>query len=68
MNAEDEQRQLAAACRDLVVEFGDQVPESDVAGRFTEIVGRYDEAPIRTFIPVLAQREARAQLRQLAGS
>jgi hypothetical protein len=64
---EDEQRQLAAACRDLVVEFG-ELPESDVEARFGEIVRRYDEAPIRSFIPVLVQREARAQLRQLTDS
>jgi hypothetical protein len=68
MNVEDEQRQLDAACRDLVVEFSEQLPESDVATRFAEIVRRFDEAPIRTFIPVLAQREARAQLRQLTDS
>ena len=68
MNVEDEQRQLAAACRDLVVEFGERLPEADVAARFQGIVQRYEQAPIRTFIPVLAQREARAQLRELAGS
>jgi hypothetical protein len=68
VNVEDEQRQLDAACRDLVVEFGERLPESDVAARFSEIVRRFEEAPIRTFIPVLAQREARAQLRQLADS
>ena len=68
MNVEDEQRQLAAACRDLVVEFGERLPESEVAARFQGIVHRYDEAPIRTFIAVLAQREARAQLRELSGS
>ena len=68
MSVEDEQRQLAAACRDLVVEFGERLPEAEVASRFEGIVRRYEQAPIRTFIPVLAQREARAQLRELAGS
>ncbi len=61
----DEQRQLAQTCRDLVVEFGERLPERAVAARFDEIVRQYDEAPVRTFIAVLAQREARAQLREL---
>ncbi len=68
MYVEDERRQLAAACRDLVVEFGERLPEADVAARFEGVVHRYDQAPIRTFIPVLAQRQARAELRELAGS
>ena len=68
MNVEDERRQLAAACRDLVVEFRERLPEDAVAARFEDIVRRYDEAPIRTFIAVLAQRQARAELRGLAAS
>jgi hypothetical protein len=68
MNIEDEQRQLAAACRDLVIEFGERLPEADVAARFEGVVHRYSQAPIRTFIPVLAQREAREQLRELSGA
>ena len=63
---EDEHRQLAAACRDLVHEFGESLPEHEVTSRFEQIVQRYEAAPIRTFIPVLAAREARSQLRSLS--
>ena len=68
MSHDDEERQLQSACQDLVIEFGERLQHGDVAARFAEIVRRYDDAPIRTFVPVLAQREARAQLRELAGS
>ena len=66
MTQDDERRQLAAACKDLVREFGERLPEHDVMSRFEQIVHRYDAAPIRTFIPVLAAREARTQLRSLS--
>ena len=68
MTQDDERRQLAAACKDLVREFGETLPESDVTSRFDQIVQEYDTAPIRTFIPVLATREARSQLRELTGA
>ena len=68
MTQDDERRQLAAACQDLVREFGERLPEREVTARFEEIVHRYDEAPIRSFIPVLVAREARTSLRELAGA
>ncbi len=68
MSDDDEQRQLRSACDDLVVEFGERLEQSEVAARFEGIVRRYDDAPIRTYVPVLAQREARAQLRELVES
>lgn len=61
---EDEQRQLQRACQDLVREFGDRVPADDVKARFEQIVQRFDGAPVRGFVPVLAGRAAREQLRQ----
>ena len=68
MTQDDERRQLAAACQDLVREFGETLPEGEVTSRFEEIVRRYDEAPVRSFIPVLVAREVRLSLRELAGA
>ena len=68
MTQDDERRQLAAACKDLVREFGERLPEGEVMSRFEQIVHRYDAAPIRSFIPVLAAREARSTLRQATGA
>ncbi len=65
MTHDDEQRQLRSACDDLVVEFSERLDQSAVTARFAGIVRRYDDAPVRTFVPVLAQREARAELREL---
>lgn len=64
---EDERRQLRRACEDLVVEFGDRLPSDQVQARFEEVVHRFDGAPVRTFVPVLAGRVAREDLRRRAG-
>ncbi|HWH28839.1 MAG TPA: hypothetical protein VNU26_07745 [Mycobacteriales bacterium] len=61
---DDERRQLDAARRDLVAEFADRVPESEVGARFDEIARAFEGAPVRTFVPVLVGRAAREQLRQ----
>ena len=68
MTQDDERRQLAAACNDLVREFGERLSETDVMAQFERVVHEYDAAPIRAFIPVLAVRQARSQLRELAGA
>ena len=66
---DDEQRQLARVGDDLVREFGDRLSAEQVQQRFTAIVDRFQGAPIRSFVPVLAQRSARQELRQvLAGA
>jgi hypothetical protein len=62
----DEQRQLDAARRDLVAEFADRVSEAEVTARFDEVVHTFDGAPVRTFVPVLAGRQARERLRTSA--
>ena len=51
---------------DLVREFGEQLSEDQVTRRFAETVGTFEGAPIRSFVPVLAQRSARLQLRRAA--
>ena len=68
MDLDDEQRQLQRTCQDLVREFGDRLPEADVQARFSAIVQRFDGAPVRSCVPVLAARAARQRLRELAAS
>ena len=60
---DDEKRHLEAARRDLVVEFSDRLPASEVTSRFDEIVGQFEGAKVRSFVPVLAGRMARERLR-----
>jgi hypothetical protein len=62
----DEERQLARVEADLVREFGEQLTAEQVAERFAHTVGTFAGAPIRSFVPVLAQRSARQQLRRAA--
>lgn len=63
----DEQRQLDHVRRELVSEFGDRLPTSEVEARFGAIVHEFDEAPVRTFVPVLARRRVRQQLLSAQG-
>lgn len=60
---EDEARQLARVREDLVREFGDALTAEQVAQHFAAIVAGFEGAPIRSFVPVLAQRSARRVLR-----
>jgi hypothetical protein len=59
----DEQRQIEAAREALVAEFAGRLPAEEVGQRFAEMVHDFDAAPIRGFVPVLAQRRARERLR-----
>ncbi len=52
--------------RELVREFGPVVGEERVRSDVQEIVHLYDDAPVRTFLSVLVEREARARLRGLS--
>lgn len=66
---DDEQRQLATVRAELVREFGDRLSADRVQLLFAAIINRFDGAPIRSFVPVLAQRSARLELRNaLAGA
>ena len=65
MQKQDEQRQLARVREDLIREFGSRLPEQVVDEQFQALVARFDGAPVRTFVPVLAQRAARDRLREL---
>jgi hypothetical protein len=59
---DDELRQLESARRDLVQEFQDRLSVDQVSSRFDAIVAEFDDAPVRTFVPVLARRRAHREL------
>ncbi len=61
----DEIRQLEHVKQDLLREFA-TLPVTLVDEAFALVVSRYNQAPVRSFVPVLAQRETRTRLRQLA--
>jgi hypothetical protein len=58
----DEQRQLDRLRHELMAEFGQRLDSSVVDARFDAIVGEFQKAPVRTFIPVLARRRLRRLL------
>jgi hypothetical protein len=60
---QDEQLRLQATERELVREFGPALGEDRVRSDVQDVVHRYDDAPVRTFLAVLVEREARARLR-----
>ncbi len=66
LKPQDEQLRLQATERELVREFGPVVGEDRVRSDVQEIVHLYDDAPVRTFLSVLGEREARARLRSLS--
>ena len=63
---QDEQLRLEATERELVREFGPLVGEDRVRADLSEVVHHYDDAPVRTFLAVLVERETRARLRSLS--
>ena len=66
MQQDDEARQLARIRDELLSEFGAGVTASVVEEQFSALVATFDGAPVRTFVPVLAQRAARERLRELS--
>ena len=63
---QDEDRQLARIREELIREFGAGVSEQVVDEQFRSLVAGFDGAPVRTFVPVLAQRAARERLREIS--
>ena len=66
LTPQDEQLRLEATERELVREFGPVLGEDRVRSDLQDVVHRYDDAPVRTFLSVLVEREARARLRSLS--
>lgn len=60
----EEKRHLAAVERDLVAEFATQLDPEQVLRRWAQVVREFDGAPIRDFVPVLARKRARQELRR----
>jgi len=63
MTQDDEQRQLNAVREDLLREYSGLAPEM-VNARFRAIVAEFEGAPVRSFVPVLAQRRLRQVLHE----
>ncbi len=58
----DEQRQLDRLRAEIMSEFGDRLSPAVVDDRFDAIVRDFEQAPVRSFIPVLARRRLRHEL------
>lgn len=65
---DDERRQIESLRAEVLREYGQQLGERAVAERFNAIVADFDDARVRTFVPLLAQRRLHQELRQAAGS
>ena len=63
---QDEERQLQRVRDELVREFGAGLSEPVVDEHFSALVRDFEGAPVRAFVPVLAQRAARERLRGLS--
>lgn len=63
---QDEQLRLQATERELLREFGPVLGEDRVRSDVQDVVQRYDDAPVRTYLAVLVEREARARLRSVS--
>ena len=63
---QEEQLRLQATERELLREFGSVLGEDRVRADLQDVVHLYDDAPVRTFLSVLVEREARARLRSLS--
>jgi hypothetical protein len=64
MVRDDEKRLLERVRAELLAEFGTSVPAELVQRSFDAIVRQYDSATVRDYVAVLAQRQARVELRR----
>jgi hypothetical protein len=62
----DGELRLRATEQALVREFGPVLGEDRVLSDVREVLRQYEDAPVRTFVAVLVEREARARLRGLS--
>jgi hypothetical protein len=63
---DDEHRQLETLHAQLLAEYGPVLGEAAVSDRFAATVADFDDAPIRTFVPLLTDRFVRQELRLAA--
>jgi len=52
----------------LVEEFGGELTDEEIRQIADEILGTYDEVPVRSFVMTLANRKAREMLKERAGA
>jgi arsenate reductase (thioredoxin) len=52
----------------LVDEFGGKLTDEEIRQIADEILGRYDDVPVRSFVMTLANRKAREMLKERAGT
>jgi arsenate reductase (thioredoxin) len=52
----------------LVDEFGGKLTDEEIREIADEILGRYDDVPVRSFVMTLANRKAREMLKERAGT
>ena len=57
------QREVTSAASELSREFDRDVPVSEVHRAVRESFDRLADSPIKTFVPILARRDARDRLR-----
>ena len=50
----------------LLAEYGARVEVAEISRRVAEALAAFDGAPIRTFVPILAERRVREALRRRA--
>jgi hypothetical protein len=65
----DEQARLQAVTNELIRRFdraNRPIPANEVEAQMNEAISAYADARIRDFVPVLAEKDARAVLRQRA--
>jgi hypothetical protein len=68
MTQDDEDRQIESLHEELLREYGPVLGEQTVSSRFAAIVAEFEGAPVRTFVPLLAERKVHQELRAAAAS
>lgn len=68
MADDDEHRQLERLHAQLIEEYGPVVGADVVTQHLSAVLADFAEAPVRTFVPLLANRMARRELESAASS
>ena len=66
MTDDDEHRQLEQLHVQLIEEYGPVLGEDVVTQRLSAVLADFADAPVRTFVPLLANRIARRELQSVA--
>ena len=66
LNVDDLEHLVDTLTRDLLQEYGQRVSVEEVELVASQAVRAYAGSRIKTFVPILARREARSRLRRMA--